>query len=87
MIFVAFQVTQQMSSTLTRFIRSETVAVFVVELPSCTVNAIVGSINPRAANRKETETDILNAIDRLVILLTEQRFVRLAFILFFFCFL
>lgn len=53
-----------MSSTLTQFVKSQTIAVFVVELPSCTLNAIVGSINPRAATRKETEMEITNAIDR-----------------------
>ncbi|KAL9892877.1 eukaryotic translation initiation factor 2 alpha kinase Gcn2 isoform 1-T1 [Glossina fuscipes fuscipes] len=58
------QVTQQMSSTLTHFVKSETVTVLVVELPPTALNAIVGAVNPRDLGKKETEHEISSVIDR-----------------------
>ncbi|XP_039950475.1 eIF-2-alpha kinase GCN2 [Bactrocera tryoni] len=58
------QVTQQMSVTLSQFMKKESVIVLVVELPPVTVNAIVGAINPREADKKETEVEINNVIER-----------------------
>ncbi|XP_075148275.1 eukaryotic translation initiation factor 2 alpha kinase Gcn2 [Haematobia irritans] len=58
------QVTQQMSSTLAQFAKTENIAVLVVELLPCTLNAIVAAINPRAIDRKETEQEINCVIDR-----------------------
>ncbi|XP_036323634.1 eIF-2-alpha kinase GCN2 [Rhagoletis pomonella] len=58
------QVTQQMSMTLSQFVKKESVLVLVVELPPVTVNAIVGAINPREADKKETEVEINNVIER-----------------------
>ncbi|XP_013102234.2 eIF-2-alpha kinase GCN2 [Stomoxys calcitrans] len=58
------QVTQQMSSTLAQFAKSESIAVLVVELSPCTLNAIVAAINPRAIDHKETEQEINCVVDR-----------------------
>uniref|UniRef100_A0A1I8NAC2 non-specific serine/threonine protein kinase n=1 Tax=Musca domestica TaxID=7370 RepID=A0A1I8NAC2_MUSDO len=58
------QVTQQMSSTLAQFAKTENIAVLVVELSPCTLNGIVAAINPRAVDRKETEQEINSVIDR-----------------------
>lgn len=58
------QVTQQMSSTLTQFSKTESIAVLVVELPPATLNAIIGAINPRDINGKETEQEINYVIER-----------------------
>ncbi|XP_054730561.1 eIF-2-alpha kinase GCN2 [Anastrepha obliqua] len=58
------QVTQQMSTTLSQFTKKENVVVLVVELSPTIVNAIVGAINPRDANKKETEVEINNVMER-----------------------
>ncbi|XP_017067151.1 eIF-2-alpha kinase GCN2 isoform X2 [Drosophila eugracilis] len=58
------QVTQQMSSTLSQFLKKETFVVLVVELPPAVVNAIVGAINPREIRKKETEPEINFVIER-----------------------
>lgn len=38
--------------------------VLVVELPRVTFNAIVGAINPRETDKKETDVEIYNVIER-----------------------
>lgn len=57
-----------MSSTLSQFVRNESIVVLVVELAHSTLNAIVGAINPRGIGRKETDQEIITVIDRYVIL-------------------
>ncbi|XP_043655255.1 eIF-2-alpha kinase GCN2 [Drosophila teissieri] len=58
------QVAQQMSSTLSQFLKKETFVVLVVELPPAVVNAIVGAINPREIRKRETEPEINFVIER-----------------------
>lgn len=58
------QVAQQMSSTLSQFLKKETFVVLVVELPPAVVNAIVGAINPREIRKRETEPEINYVIER-----------------------
>ncbi|EDW16491.1 eIF-2-alpha kinase GCN2 [Drosophila mojavensis] len=58
------QVAQQMSSTLSQFIKKESFEVLVVELPPAVVNAIVGAINPRVLRKKETEPEMTFVIER-----------------------
>lgn len=53
-----------MSSTLMQFVKNVQIAVLVVELPPCIVNAIVGLINPRSIDRKKTEQEFNAVIDR-----------------------
>lgn len=58
------QVAQQMSSTLSQFIKKESFEVLVVELPPAVVNAIVGAINPRTLRKNETEPEMTFVIER-----------------------
>ncbi|XP_037943852.1 eIF-2-alpha kinase GCN2-like [Teleopsis dalmanni] len=58
------QAIQQMNTILTQFTKKANVTVLIVDLPNSVLNAIVGAINPRTVNKKETEHEINIVIER-----------------------